>query len=259
MKIKDVLQRDPAANPLINQGQARITDRQNERTMQELYGELSTFVCEGQYAEGLQKIIRSFVDNLGRTNQRGAWVSGFFGSGKSHLLKMLCHLWQDTRFPDGASARSLVPSIPEELNALFRELDIAGKRAGGLLAAAGSLPSGTTDKVRTTILGILLRATGLPEQYSQARFCLWLHSQGHFEAVKSAVEATGKLFDRELNNLYVSGPVARAVMECDPKFANGEAEAKQLIKAQFPPQTSDITTPDFLRTAQRCACARLSQ
>ena len=250
MKIKDVLQRDPAANPLINQGQARITDRQNERTMQELHGELSTFVCEGQYAEGLQKIIRSFVDNLGRTNQRGAWVSGFFGSGKSHLLKMLCHLWQDTRFPDGASARSLVPSIPEELNALFRELDIAGKRAGGLLAAAGSLPSGTTDKVRTTILGILLRATGLPEQYSQARFCLWLHSQGHFEAVKSAVEATGKLFDRELNNLYVSGPVARAVMECDPKFANGEAEAKQLIKAQFPPQTSDITTPDFLRTAK---------
>ena len=106
MKIKDALQRDPAANPLINQGQARITDRQNERTMQELHGELSTFVCEGQYADGLQKIIRSFIDNLGRTNQRGAWVSGFFGSGKSHLLKMLCHLWQDTKFSDGASARS---------------------------------------------------------------------------------------------------------------------------------------------------------
>ena len=57
MKIKDVLQRDPAAHPLINQGQARITDRQNERAMQELHGELSTFVCEGQYAEGIQKIV----------------------------------------------------------------------------------------------------------------------------------------------------------------------------------------------------------
>ena len=79
---------------------------------------------------------------------------------------------------------------------------------------------------------------------------MWLHSQGHFEAVKSAVEATGKSFDRELNNLYVSGPVARSVIECDPEFANGEAEAKQLIKAQFPQQTSDITTPEFLRTAK---------
>ena len=26
MKIKDILQRDPAANPLVNQGQARISD-----------------------------------------------------------------------------------------------------------------------------------------------------------------------------------------------------------------------------------------
>ena len=195
MKVKDVLQRDPAEHPLINQGQARITDRNDERAMLELQGELSTFVCEGQYAGGIQLIIGSFIDNLVRTNQRGAWVSGFFGSGKSHLLKMLCHLWQDTEFPDGATARGLVPSIPGDLNARLRELDIAGKRAGGLLAAAGSLPSGTTDNVRTTILGILLRAIGLPEQYPQARFCLWLHSQSHFDAVKSAIESAGKLFE----------------------------------------------------------------
>ncbi len=250
MKIKDVLQRDPAAYPLINQGQARITDRQNEHTMLELQGELSTFVCEGQYADGIEKIIRSFIDNQSRTNQRGAWVSGFFGSGKSHLLKMLCHLWQNTEFSDGATARSLVPSIPEELNALLLELDIAGKRAGGLLAAAGSLPSGTTDNVRSTILGILLRATGLPDQYPQANFCLWLHSQSYFDAVKSAIESAGKSFDRELNNLYVSGSIARAVIDCDPAFASGEAEAKQLIKAQFPQQTSDITSQEFLRTAK---------
>ena len=250
MKIKDVLKRDPSAHPLVNQGQARITDHLNERAMQELHGELLTFVCEGQYADGIQKIIRSFIDNLGRTNQRGAWVNGFFGSGKSHLLKMLCHLWQNTEFSDGATARSLVPSIPEELNALLRELDVAGKRAGGLLAAAGSLPSGTTDHVRITILSILLRATGLPEQYPQACFCLWLHLQGHFDAVKSAIEAAGKSFDRELNNLYVSGPIARAVIGCAPAFASGEAEAKQLLKAQFPPQTSDITTQEFLRAAK---------
>lgn len=247
MKIKDVLQRDPASNPLINQGQARISDSRNQRAMDELRGELSTFVCEGQYAEGIQKIVRSFLDNVGKTSQRGAWVSGFFGSGKSHLLKMLCHLWQDTPFPDGSTARGLVPSIPEELRDLLRELDTAGKRAGGLLAAAGALPSGTTDNVRLTILGILLRAIGLPEQYPQARFCLWLHSQGFFDKVKAAVEAAGRTFDRELNNLYVSGPIARAVIACDPNFAAGEAEAKQLLKAQFPAQPTDISTDDFLR------------
>ena len=97
MKIKDILQRDPATNPLVNQGQARIADTLHETdAREELRGELSTFVCEGQYADGIEKIIRSYLDNQSKTSQRAAWVSGFFGSGKSHVLKMLCHLWMDT-------------------------------------------------------------------------------------------------------------------------------------------------------------------
>jgi hypothetical protein len=104
--------------------------------------------------------------------------------------------------------------------------------------------------VRLTILAILLCAVGLPEQYPQARFCLWLHSQGLFDKVKAAVEATGKSFERELNNLYVSGPIARAVMASDPNFAASEPEAKQLLKATFSPQPTDITTEQFLLVAK---------
>ena len=250
MNIADVLLRNPATHPLINQGQARLTDHDEERGLEELRGELASFVCEGQYAEGIQKIVRSFIDNLGRTNQRCAWVSGFFGSGKSHLLKMLGHLWVNTEFPDGDTARNLVPAMPQELEDLFRELDTNGRRAGGLVAAAGTLPSGTTENVRATVLGILLRATGLPAQYPPAKFCLWLHSEGHFDAVKAAVEAAGKTFERELNNLYVSGLIARAVIGCDPGFAGDEAQARQLIRSQFPPFSSDIGTEEFLVTAK---------
>jgi hypothetical protein len=140
--------------------------------------------------------------------------------------------------------------MPDDLRALLRELDTAGKRSGGLVAAAGTLLGGTSDNVRLTILSILLRALGLPELYPQARFCLWLHSLGQFEKVKAAVEASGKTFERELNNLYVSSPIARAVIAADTNFAAGEAEAKQLLKAQFPPQTSDITTEQFLSVAK---------
>src|SRR5437867_1490796 len=179
MKIKDTLQRDPASHPLVNQGQARISDSRNERAQSELRGELETFVCEGQYVDGVQKIIRSFLDSIGKTSQKGAWVSGFFGSGKSHLLKMLCHLWQDTAFPDGSTARGLVPTLPEEIRTALRELDTAAKRGGGRLAAAGALPSGSIEHVRLTVLGVLFRAVDLPEQYPQAQFCLWLHDQGY--------------------------------------------------------------------------------
>lgn len=256
MKINEILQRDPATYPLVNQGQARIVDVKNQRALEELRGELSTFVCEGQYADGVQKIIRSYLDGLGKTNQKAVWVSGFFGSGKSHLLKMLCHLWQDTPFPDGATARALVPALPDELRELLRELDTAGRRAGGLIAAAGSLPSGTTDQVRLTILGIVLRAAGLPEQYPQARFCLWLHSQGYFDKVRKAVEAAGKPFDRELNNLYVSGQIAKALLACDPSFATTEAEARQTLRASYPPLPRDISTEEFLSTVKEALLLR---
>jgi hypothetical protein len=248
MRIKDILQRDPATNPLVNQGQARVVDTKTEKELQELRGELSTFVCEGQYADGIERIIRSFLDNLNRTSQKGAWVSGFFGSGKSHLLKMLCHLWQDTEFPDGATARSLVPEMPRDLRELLRELDTAGKRAGGLLAAAGPMPAGTNDQVRLTILGILFKAVGLPESYPAAQFCLWLNRQGFYDRAKSIVEKVGRRFERELNDLYVSGPIARAVLSCDSNFATNDAEARKAIRAQFPQPASDVTTEQFLRS-----------
>jgi hypothetical protein len=251
MKLKDVLQRDPSTHPLVNQGQARISDKANDKVLEELRGELSTFVCEGQYADGLQRILSSYLSSITQTSQKAAWVSGFFGSGKSHLLKMLCHLWADTKFPDGSTARSLVPSLPDDLRSLLRELDTAGKRAGGLLAAAGALPSGTTDLVRLTILAVLLRGVGLPDQYPQAQFCLWLHDQGWFGKVKAAVEAAGKQWTSELNNLYVSGPIARALIACDANFAASEADAHNMLMAQFAPRTADITTEEFLTAIKR--------
>jgi hypothetical protein len=251
VKIKEILQRDPSTHALVNQGQARIADKSNDKVFEELRGELSTFVCEGQYADGIQRILSSYLSNLNQTSQKAAWVSGFFGSGKSHLLKMLCHLWADTKFPDGATARTLVPSMPDELRGLLRELDTVGKRAGGLIAAAGSLPSGTTDHVRLTILAVLLRGVGLPDQYPQAQFCLWLHEQGWFEKVKGAVEEAGKQWTSELNNLYVSSHIARALIACDPNFSSTEAEARNTLKTQFPPRSTDITTPEFLAAIKR--------
>lgn len=251
MKIEDVLQRNPATHPLVNQGQARIADKPNDKVLAELRGELATFVCEGQYGDGIQRILTSYLANINQTSQKAAWVSGFFGSGKSHLLKMLCHLWADTKFADEATARSLVPSMPDEVRSLLRELDIAGKRAGGLLAAAGALPSGTMDYVRLTILSILLRSVGLPDQYPQAQFCLWLHDQGWFDKVRNSIESAGKQWNSELNNLYVSGHIAKALLACDSSFGATEADVRNTLKTQFPPRTVDITTDEFLTTFKR--------
>jgi hypothetical protein len=252
MLIKDTLLRDPSKEGLVNNGQARITNESADGNVtKELRGELSTFVCEGQYAEGIVTILSTFLGSRSQTHQKAAWVSGFFGSGKSHLLKMLCHLWADTKFPDGATARSLVAELPEEVRDLLRELDVAGKRSGGLLAAAGTLPAGTTENVRLSVLSILLRACGLPTQYPQAQFHLWLEERGILDKVKGAVEAAGKRWAQELNNLYVSPLITKALLACDPDFATSEASAKDIIKTQFPLRMTDLTTEEFLSMFKR--------
>src|SRR5882762_3206890 len=134
MLLKDALLRDPSQYDLVNNGQARIQNESaDEKMLAQLRGELSSFVCEGQYADGMARILESFLRGRTQPSQQAAWVSGFFGSGKSHLLKMLCHLWQDTEFSDGATARSLVPDFPQDIRTAVRYPLSPRRNSRGLL------------------------------------------------------------------------------------------------------------------------------
>ena len=90
MKIHDLLDRDPRGARLANNGQARI-DGDDDRGTRVLREELATFVCDGKFGDALRRILDRYLSNLGSARQDAAWVSGFFGSGKSHLLKMAAH------------------------------------------------------------------------------------------------------------------------------------------------------------------------
>lgn len=252
MKIYETLDRDPRKSALANGGQARLTTGRDERAMQELRAELETFVCDGQYGDALERMLRSYLTQLDRPRQNAVWVSGFFGSGKSHLQKVLAHLWTDTAFPDGTTARSLVRDLPDDVLAALRELDTQAARIGKPpLAAAGTLPSGGADQVRLTVLAVVLGAAGLPDRYPQAQFCFWLREHGWLDQVREAVEAAGKDWFRELYNLYVSGPIAEAVLACDPDFARDVKEARQVLRERFPNPTGDITTAEFIEACRQ--------
>lgn len=235
MKNRDVFLKDPLdpQNRLVNQGVAEVVDPRTEQELRTLRYELETFVCEGQYARGIERILDAYLAHLNREEQPAVWVSGFYGSGKSHLVKMLRFLWTDFRFPDGATARGIA-QLPNEIRALLQELSTEGKRHGGLHAAGGKLGSGAGDSIRLALLGIVFRSAGLPEDYAAARFVLFLKKNGYLEAVKRHVEAAGRDFERELAELYVSPLLAKAILEVDPTFAPSEKEVRAQIKAQFP-------------------------
>jgi hypothetical protein len=244
MKNREVFVRDPAVSKLMNNGQARINDGFTDQERETLREELSNFVCEGQYEDGTTRILESFLRHVDGTQQPAAWVSGFYGSGKSHLLKMLCHLWVDTEFADGVRARSLVPDLSSDVLAALKELDTQGRRLGGLHAISGTLPSGGTDSVKLTVLGLVLRSKGLPENFAQAKFCLYLKNNGFYDQVKSAVEDAGKEFLRELNNLYVSPILHDALVSVDSGYGDRKS-ARDTLKKEFV-QPGDISTSELI-------------
>ncbi len=59
--------------------------------------EVDEYVLTNEAAKGLEQLLEAYTNY---TNANGVWISGFFGSGKSHLLKMLAHLLGDVEGQD---------------------------------------------------------------------------------------------------------------------------------------------------------------
>jgi hypothetical protein len=241
---RELFVEDPVEHEIPNLGVAKVLIPETEEELAVLRWELSHFVCEGEYEHGLQRILESFTRNLDKDAQPAAWVSGFYGSGKSHLVRVLQYLWTDFTFPDGSTAQGLV-NLPKSVSDPLGDLRTIGKREGGLWAAAGTLGAGAGDSVRLAFLGIILRAAGLPEKVEPAQFVLWLHKEKLIDDVRTAVEAKGKPWAKELRSLYVSPVIAAGLLEAQPGFASSPAEAKSLLKNQFPPVT-DVSDEEFL-------------
>lgn len=241
---RELFHRDPTGTKIPNDGVAKVMRPETEQQWDVLRWELGSFVCDGQYARGLERVLDSFLSNLTKEQQPAVWVSGFYGSGKSHLVRVLEHLWRDVPLPGGDRARGLV-TLPDETRDHLTELSNAGKRLGGLWSAAGTLAAGKSDAVRLAFLSVLFESAGLPEEYARARFTIWARDNGYLDGVRAAVEAEGRSFGRETHDLYVSPLIAKALLAADPSLGDSVKDVRDLLKTQFPPTTRDITDEEM--------------
>ncbi len=250
MKNRDIFQNDPLKRKLANDGVANVNDDGSAPAQSVLRSELEMFVCDGQYEKGLCHILETFLANVEQAQQPAVWVSGFFGSGKSHLVKMLRSLWVDSRFPDGATARG-VTRLPPAATDLLRELSIQGKRHGGLFAASGTLGATAQDKsVRLAFLAVIFRAAGLHESFPRARFLLWMKSEGILDAVAEDLKRNGLDLAEEMDNLYVAEGLHRALVKVRPAlFASPEA-CVATLNNQYP-EVRDVSNDDMLKAVRQ--------
>ena len=246
MLNKDVVHTDPAQYRLANAGVAKLEVPSPPEKQQVLRGELSTFVCDGHYAEGLARILESYLGGVGKGTSPAVWVSGFYGSGKSHLAAMLAALWSNVTFDDGVTAEGLVQDIPQPVKAALMELKAAGKRHGGLFAAGGSMPGGSVDPA-AAILGILLRASGLPETVREAEIAFWLEDEGILDEVRAKL---GDTFEVDVRRAVLSSRFADAVLAAKASLGKDSTELRARLKDSFQP-TDTVSPADLVRLARR--------
>ena len=242
IKIREVLSRDPLTTVIPNDGVTKVIQPQSANEWNVLRYELESFVCDGEYRQGLDRILSAFLTNISQPQQQAVWVSGFYGSGKSHLVRVLECLWRDVEFPDGARARSIA-TLPSDIDANLVELSRIGKQEGGLWSVAGYLGSGA-GAVRLALLAVLFRGADLPEQYPAARLVIWLKQNGWYDTVAAAVKARRKTLNHELRNMYVSPVLAESLLEAIPSLASSPAEVHTLLLEQYP-NVSDISDSDL--------------
>ena len=76
-----------------------------------LHNELSEYVLTDEVAKRLEHFLDAYNDYHGAN---GVWVSGFFGSGKSHLLKMLALLLENRQVNGDNALDIFLPKIQKE-------------------------------------------------------------------------------------------------------------------------------------------------
>lgn len=102
-----------------------------------LWEEIDEYVLTDETTKHLEAFLEAYTDGLNH-NCNGAWISGFFGSGKSHLLKMLAHILGDV--PETLVAGHSGVTRQEVVDAFIEKAGPEHPELQGLLRKASTIP-----------------------------------------------------------------------------------------------------------------------
>jgi len=114
MKIKDLFKKDIFRS--IN-GVIKAEQRDSDSIRQEL----EEFVVTRELSQHFDKFFSAYVDTMESENisdkseKMAVWVSGFFGSGKSHFIKALYYLFSKQRIISNGETKEAVKIFEEKI------------------------------------------------------------------------------------------------------------------------------------------------
>mgnify|MGYP000653099049 CR=1 FL=1 len=225
--VRSLLTRDPDREI---ESVVKITDHDPRR----VWIQMDEYVPTETVLGYLRQVLEALLETRRGAGERVCiWVSGFFGSGKSHFLKVLGYLLEDRQLidPDGRhhssqeflahklGLRNYLPHLRNEfrINVLYLNL----------------LDHDPQDPQRPTIARLiyrhLLESQGLCEVLWVARWERDLQDQGKWDEFRAWVERTyGRPWERH-RMLHAEATLCRALPVLFPELYTSEAEAERAI------------------------------
>jgi hypothetical protein len=216
--IRDVIQRD-----LADEIQSVIKVAETERLATDLQEYVLTDLLARQFADVFEKVVQSARPAGGAPGKVGVWVSGFFGSGKSHFAKLIGHLAADTETPAG-TARELFQARLRPGNArhdrlagLLQEARTYGLRAAVVAFDITAVYGDPTDSPARIVLRAFQNTLGLSMLVAFAEREMQLKQERKYEAFLKLYESRqGRPWSKDRDASFQSYAFAECLAELLP-------------------------------------------
>jgi hypothetical protein len=208
MQIKNIFQKD-IFRPI--NGVIKV----NDESAASVWQELDEYVITGELSKHFLKFFGTYleaVDNPRNTDTRnriGVWVSGFFGSGKSHFIKIISHLLQNKPVtnPDSGYTRLPIEFFENKIadKMFFADIKRAVESPTDVLLFNIDSKAGSADG-DDAILRVFMRVLNELQDFSPqhphlAEIELQLEREGQYETFQAAfARIYGKSWKEDRHN-----------------------------------------------------------
>jgi hypothetical protein len=252
MEIKDIFKSDITRD--IN-GIIKVEDREIREVSQELSEYVLTDKLENEY----DQFFENYYDSYGTTTQDvGVWVSGFFGSGKSQLVKNLGYILEDKELGEKFSSERFIEKVEEsflraDIKNTVRDID-TNVLMFDIKSQEDQLHKGDSAEGKP-ITEIIFRKFNEEQGYGRIPWIALLEREledkGKYEEFKEAIEDIGdqEWSEQRNNTLGVQGNIKKALVEIgiddDRRDAEDTIDSQKNDKTLTPSNLSEILLEDL--------------
>lgn len=242
MQIKQLFKKD-IARPI--NGVVKADQTENET----VFVELDEYVVTNELKEHIENFFKFYMPSVHNpekasiSGKSGIWVSGFFGSGKSHFIKILSYLLQNIEASSNGVQRSAFDFFAEKLQKdafLVGDIEKAIQKENKVILFNIDSRANTDDK-EDAILKVFLKVFNEQLGYSGdhahiAHLERDLDSRGHFESFKQAfntISGENWLEQRDSFDFY-RDDIAEALTQVTGQSIDSTRQWVEKLEENFP-------------------------